>query len=206
MLVDINLLPKKEKKNYSQILFLILFIIIIVIGAILFFLKYQFVTSEIEEKDAILIDIEISIETVQQKQLTKETGNTALQLQKAIDWVEDVPIPTVFFMDHIVSLLPERGFFLNYNYSDTGNVSLNVQFDTKLQVSYYLKELKQSEYIKQVTLTNISASFKEGTEGSMLTKESYVPRYLANFELELDTEKLRDSAMKEEKDNDPSNE
>ncbi len=158
MLVDINLLPEKQKKKYSVISIIALLLVCAALVAIFLFYQYEQVRQQANIVQKQIQDTKM-LRLMKEQKLTEYTSSSAVsELDGAISWTEDLPIPTVFLIRHLSGLLPERGFVLNFNYNDDGNVNLTVQFDTSQEAAYYLKSLKDSAYIEGINLSSIITS------------------------------------------------
>lgn len=208
MLVEINLLPKKEPRNIS---FVLIFsaVILLFIGLITFF-YFQYTTTQ-SKLDQINDQLQTTRELIMletAKQADAENNSSIQTLNELIKWTEDYPIKTVPLIKHFISLLPERGFFMNFAYSKEGIVTLSVQFDYSRESAFYLSELIQSKYISEAKLLSLITSFsdeednKEQTEDQVgsqnekttapqLDSNPYLPRYLATYELKLNHKEIK---------------
>lgn len=187
MLVEINLLPKKESRNTT---------LYVLIGVLLFFLllglgvsiwvgqSYKAKTERVNQEIATtkqLIDIQ------QEKINSSESANSVVELEKAVEWAEENPIKTVPILRKLTALLPDRGFVKTIKYTETGTIELFVQFDTSREASYYLKAMLDSDWIKDVKLISIEAMKNEEEDSEQeiheMGNERYIPRYVAEFEI-----------------------
>ncbi|QED48795.1 hypothetical protein [Cytobacillus dafuensis] len=187
MLVEINLLPKKESRNTA------LFVLVGVL--IFFFLVGIFITMWVGQSyKAKIKTVEQQISTTQQlieidekKMTDAESANSLEELEKAVEWAKEYPIKTVPLLRKFTELLPERGFIQSIQYEETGNIQLLVQFDTKREASYYLKSMLDTDWIEDVRLITLTANepTEEETEQTARTdhEEQYIPRYLADYEI-----------------------
>ncbi|MFD1736028.1 PilN domain-containing protein [Bacillus salitolerans] len=199
MLVDINLLPEKQKRNFA--LYVVLFFVLTasIIGAIIFYLQYQHNTQQVKIIQQQIQDTKM-LRTVQEKKLTDYASSSAVaELETAINWTQELPIPTVFLMRHLSALLPERGYMLNFSYTDDGSVNLTVQFDTSREAAYYLKSLKDSEFIDTVNLTSLVTSAADDEPEVKELVSVLLPRYIGEFQIQLNKSALRDADNKEAK-------
>lgn len=171
MLVEINLLPQKERKNST-------FIAIVSVLAAFLLIATAFYLYEINSTKKSIAVTENAIEqttameaNLQKSQGNQSAGNSAAQLQSAIDWVEKNRIETVPVMQQLTALLPERGFIQTFSYQDTGAVTLSVQFDNPTEAAAFLNSLNHSALITSASLSSLSpASNNSGaTSGSQAT-------------------------------------
>lgn len=206
MLVEINLLPKKEPKKISFLLVGILFILLLAAGGIFFYFQYK---TEIEKLENLKANIQNTKELAaakEQKIAVVESSNSAVELEKMVKWAEEYPIETVSVLRQLISKLPERGFIQSFTYNETGLINLMVQFDTLREASYYLKELSESAWISDAQILSLQTAAvgdeaeattsgqnqaMEDIKGNKLNNDPFLPRYVGNFEIKLNTAELK---------------
>jgi type IV pilus assembly protein PilN len=207
MLVEINLLPQKKQRKSSTIIKIVIILALIsMLFSLLTFWKVQRYNNKINGLQANITDFQQIIEALQQD-VSAESTSSYVELSNAVEWSSSYPIKSVAVLKHLTSLLPERGFLLNYSYLDTGTISLSVQFDTKKEAAYYLKWLNDSEWIETVNLSQLSSNQIEST-GDFTVSETenvgqketqiYLPRYTGSFEITLNKEKIKESQQQSE--------
>lgn len=173
MLVEINLLPQKERKSAA-------FIVIVSIVAALFVLATAIYLYEINSTKGTIASTEKEIEQTQvlvsdlQKQVgSSAAGNSVNQLKTAIDLAEKNRIETVPVMLQLTALLPERGFIQSFSYQESGAVSLTVQFDTTTEAAAYLNSLTNSSMVTSVSMTSLNpVSTNSGTASGSQTNST----------------------------------
>jgi type IV pilus assembly protein PilN len=191
MLIDINLLPKKEKKNYSLSIMIALIAFIFILGTSLFVYFGKTLQSEINQLDAEIVRLNENLQIEQQKVVEVQSTNSVLELKKAVEWVETYPIKSIPVLQHLTSLLPERGFIQQYTYSQEGSVGLTVQFDTSREAAYFLTWLSDSEWVADAKIVSLGL----GSFNDLNTE--FVPRYIGQYEITLAREKVIDFMNKE---------
>lgn len=72
-------------------------------------------------------------------------------------------------MNHLTSLLPERGFIQSFAYTEAGTVTISVQFDNAREAAYFLENLKDSDWIEDVSLTSLTATETDSTNNATQT-------------------------------------
>jgi type IV pilus assembly protein PilN len=195
VLVEINLLPQKQQKRSITLRILIIIALTMLLISLFAFWQVQKYNNEIRHLEANIANFEQSITSLQQE-VNVESANSYVELSNAVEWSLTYPVKSVAVLKHLTSLLPERGFLLTYSYTETGILSLTVQFDTKKEAAYYLSWLSDSPWIEEVKLSQLSSSQIEATDvtpeiqGENET-ESYLPRYTGNFEITLNREAIR---------------
>lgn len=193
MLVDINLLPQKETKNTSKYIIPGIVLLVVLLLSILFIVIMNHFQSKIDElKNELVITRELAA-IEQQKIADFESSSSVIELENAVEWVKKYPTETVPVLEHLIGLLPERGFLQVLSYAGEGTISISVQFDTNREVAYYLKSLSDSELIEAASLLDIQTQ-QLGTEEA----EGYLPRYIAQFDLTIDKQAINELQEEEE--------
>lgn len=186
MLIDINLLPQKERKRRMPVYIAIAVLSITILGTAFLLVYTQLSHQELEN---ITKDLEMKKEFRLQQEITVnniESSDGLEQLHTAVQWAEQYPIDTVPVLEHLTSLLPERGFFRQFNYTEDGMINLNVQFDTSRQAAYFLNDLKNSNWISEAKLTSLETSQGQIEEDLVvLPEDKLMPRYLGQYEISL---------------------
>ncbi|MFD2446224.1 PilN domain-containing protein [Bacillus sp. CGMCC 1.16607] len=193
MLIDINLLPKKEKKNFSLSIMLALLIFIFLIGAIASFYYGSVLKNESLELEKKINQLDENLK-VEQAQVEKvQATNSVVELKNAVDWAQNYPIKSVPVLQHLTSLLPERGFIQNYSYSEEGTILLTVQFDTSREAAYFLNWLTESDWIVEANILKLGLGDQTKSENEDPSPEAeFVPRYIGDYEITLEREKVKE--------------
>lgn len=194
MLVEINLLPQKQRKSSTSLRIVLLMVLLMLLLAALAFWQIQRNNNEINQLQNEIANYEQTIASIQQD-VNPASTSSYVELSNAVDWAANSPIKSVAVLKHLSSLLPERGFLLTYSYTETGTLSLSVQFDTKKEAAYYLKWLNDSEWINEVKLSSLASNQIETTGESGISlndseTDSYLPRYTGSFEITLNRESI----------------
>ncbi|OCA92402.1 hypothetical protein [Pseudobacillus wudalianchiensis] len=201
MLVDINLLPEKEKKRASILIPFLLLLLLIIAGAGTF-LWIQTKKNEVESVDSKLKTTVQLRETLEMSQNEpKGDEEDVKKLNDAIVWAETKKLKAVPVLNHLISLLPERGFFLEYSYTANETVRLGVQFDTSRQAAYYLSELKASEWVADAKIIAVTTSVDEEEKEAkkLLEITDALPRYGVEYEVALDKAFILEKQQSEER-------
>ncbi|WP_335869186.1 PilN domain-containing protein [Bacillus sp. 2205SS5-2] len=183
MLIEINLLPDKIQKKKAPLYVMVVLMLIslfIFMGVFLFSKSMQ---KEIAAKDAQLQTVESYREQLEGQLSTFQTSDSVRQLEDAVKWAAWYPLDTVPVMNHLISLLPKRGFFQEFSYQEDGTISLNVQFDSSREAAYYLSDLKQSNWISSATLNQLSTT--EVSPEKSIMDDTTLPRYYGEYEIKI---------------------
>jgi Tfp pilus assembly protein PilN len=163
MLVEINLLPQKEPRKFNIIILLVLLALIILVGAF-YFWQIQTAKSELQNLDKqITMTKEVAVKEEQNAEKNESQMSISL-LKNAVEWANTYPIQTIPIMQHLTSLLPERGFIQSFAYAEAGTVILTVQFDSAREAAYFLDNLGESEWVGEPTLNSLTIEEKEEAE------------------------------------------
>lgn len=186
MIVEINLLPKKEPKNVVFLFITVIITAIVVIAAAVFYVLIDRAETQIDSLEKELKQTQALQAIEQQKLADMQSVKEIEELDKTVQWAKDYPLKMVPLLRNMTKLLPERGFIMNFSYAEDGTVTVSVQFDTSEQAAYYLKRLSDAKFIADVqlkSLTAVNANEKSDEQGT--TEEQVVPRYLAQYEMHI---------------------
>lgn len=222
MLVEINLLPQKEPRKFNIIILIVLMALISLVGAF-YFWQIRTTKSELQNFDK---QISMTKEVAVKEQQNAETNGTKMSislLKGAVEWANSYPIQTIPIMQHLTSLLPERGFIQSFAYAEAGTVILTVQFDSAREAAYFLDNLGESEWVGEPTLNSLTIEEKEeasdttaqttgedsaaeavnenqasttGIENKDVSNDQYLPRYIGQFEIKLNIVKIKELTTK----------
>lgn len=186
MLVDINLLPQKERDRPAPLIAAISILVV----AVMIWAVFVFLTKS-EENEQLVLAVQSEQVAAEQAVITAqlETAqgmNEEQQLKATVDWAESYQFDTVPLLEELVAILPERGFFDSFSYIGLDQATLSVQFDKSREAAYYLAQLKASELIQSVTLDTVAQKEVDTTEteeGVVIEKAvmEELPRYIATY-------------------------
>ncbi|TWT26267.1 PilN domain-containing protein [Planomicrobium sp. CPCC 101110] len=187
MLVDINLLPQKERDRPA---FIVAAISILVL-AVIIWAVFAFLANANEKEGAALAaqSAEIAAEqgAIRQQLEATQGMNEEQQLKATVDWAESYQFDTLPLLGELVSKLPERGFFDSFSYTGMDQAALTVQFDTAREAAYYLTQLKASELLASAKLDSVTQQevAAESAEDGAVDEDALAenPRYLATYTL-----------------------
>lgn len=187
MLVDINLLPQKERDRPA---FLIAALSILLLGLLVWAALFFMAKAEAAE-GAVLVSQSAEL-TFQQEAIRAQLEATAgmneeQQLKATVDWAESYQYDTIPLLEELAGLLPARGFFDQINFSEPNTATLIVQFDATRDAAYYLAQLKASELLDFASLDNVTSVAltltEEEQEAADEEETIETPRYLATYTL-----------------------
>jgi type IV pilus assembly protein PilN len=192
MLVDINLLPVKEQKSLKTTILLIAAVTMLLGSGTWLGLDYYVSTGELQEKERLLEQEKLLVQTQLKNQQQSGPIVESAPLAEKIEYIRGKKIAATDLLQHLVALLPERGFFMKYEYKDKKTVLVEAQFDTLAETSHYLYELTNSPYLAAATIEKMeTTNFEEINEGEDMTAlEDYLPRYRSLYKIEFEREKI----------------
>lgn len=194
MLVDINLLPQKERDRPAFLIAAIsILLMAVIIWGVFAFLANA---NENEQTELAAESQQVAAEqaAIRSQLEAKQGMNEEQQLKATVDWAESYQFDTLPLLGDLVSKLPQRGFFDSFSYVGLDQAVLTVQFDTAREAAFYLAQLKTSELLKSATLDSVTqeelqeeATATEGTTVVVVEEEEDAvienPRYLATYTL-----------------------
>lgn len=183
MLIEINLLPEKEKRNVTNVLILLIIGLLLIAGLQFLFMSYQSAQDELLEIEQEFNDITTEREMLNQ-QLTGGMQSDFDHLLKTVEKLEEYKVPASSILSELVRALPERGFFSSYSYTYSGKIELNAYFDIIDDVAQYTNALLILEEVESVKVNSIE-TYKRLEDEIDFQFHGYLPRYLATFEIEL---------------------
>ena len=168
MLVEINLLPQKEPRKFNILYLSVIAALLILISGVYGWQVYS-TKSDVASLDQQIANTQKIADATEKNASQNRTSNSASLLKAAVDWAKDYPIQTIPVMNHLTSLLPERGFIQSFAYTETGTVTISVQFDNAREAAYFLENLKDSDWIEDVSLTSLTATETASTNNATQT-------------------------------------
>jgi type IV pilus assembly protein PilN len=192
MLVDVNLLPVKEKTSLTSTI-LIIAAVTMLLGATTWLgLDYYVSTGELQEKERLLLQEKLIVQNELQKREQANQVIDSAPLVEKIEYIQGKEIAAADLLQHLVALLPERGYFMKYEYQDKKTVNIEVRFDTLADTSHYLHELTNSPYLTEAAIEKMeTTNFEEINEGKDMTAfENILPRYHSLYKIEFQKDKI----------------
>ncbi|WP_226535977.1 PilN domain-containing protein [Fictibacillus halophilus] len=191
MLVDINLLPIKEKTSLTSTILIIVAVIMLLGATTWLGLDYYVSTGKLQEKERLLQQEKLIVQTEQKREQANRVIDSAPLVEK-IEYIQGKEIAAADLLQHLVALLPERGYFMKYEYQDKKTVNIEVRFDTLADTSHYLHELTNSPYLTEAAIEKMeTTNFEEINEGKDMTAfENILPRYHSLYKIEFQKDKI----------------
>ncbi|MCM3663834.1 hypothetical protein M3204_05430 [Mesobacillus subterraneus] len=189
MLVEINLLPKKEPKTSALFAITLFLLFLFAIGASLVFWQARINEASLQELDREIEAVQKLNTALQSKITEKENSDSFAELQSAVIWAEEFTPETVRLLRSLIALLPEQGFIQFFNYQDKGTVKVRIQVESSRDAAYFLSSLKQSEWVRNASVFSIEAVKKDETaKDKDIESAAVMPAYFAEFEISFNKE------------------
>lgn len=181
MLVDINLLPDKEKERST-----LLIVALSILGAAILISFVLFLMAQNQEKQSVNLKQQLTTLEEQQAEVAasmqvSEFEMDKIALESTVAWAEAYEFDTVPLLAGLVRLLPERGFFDSFLFTGPNLATLVVQFNSANEAAYYLTRLQAADFLDDATFDSVDAvsDSAEDIEG----ETQKIPRYLAIYTL-----------------------
>ena len=189
MLVDINLLPDKERERSTYVIAALA----IIGAALLVWLIFFFVTTNLSKKNETinhqLVTVLQSQEDIRTNLKVSQSLGAKKQLEATVEWAESYQLDTVPVLKETISMLPKRGFFRSVEFLETNLAMLTIQFDTTTEAAHYLSRLQSSSVLSGASLNSVVAEELDEVPEDVLW--SPLPRYIAEYSIELTDSRLR---------------
>ena len=189
MIVNVNLLPQREKRNVVMYILLLIFFVCIFVT----FLSFYMMKNNEEQKKASLEQQLAATQAalIQQKksQQSSEDPSDEVKLQNEVKQLQDSTFSTVTIIDQLTKLLPMYGVFQSLNYESGGTITLQVRFNDQREAIYYFARLQKQSWVDQVNLSSIEAEEVSNTDQTSNVQE--VSGYIANYEIQVNKDKVK---------------
>jgi type IV pilus assembly protein PilN len=200
MLVDINLLPQKEKRSKAAYISLASAGLAAVILSVSLYIYLGSQKEEIEQIDTQIAQTNEILEAQRVKLADYESSNSVGELENAISWAKEQPFSMVYILNEVTKLLPERGYITEFEKDEENKIKQIVQFDTKSQAAYYLNSLLSLGWLDEAILTEAKTTdvLKDDDEETSAAAEEILPRYFAAYELQINSSLLKQEIEEKE--------
>ncbi|MGG0644515.1 hypothetical protein ABE021_11300 [Sporosarcina gallistercoris] len=178
MLVDINLLPEKEKERSGLLYAALAFIGAALLFWLIFFFLTRSMTSDTERLDNQLVKLQETQSELSGQLDRSDTAQSHDQLAASVKWVEDYRYETAPLLEDLVAQLPRRGFFRSLAFAAPHQATVEIQFDDKTEAAYYLTRIMSSDLVETASIESIEAEEIDQEEGVV---SNWLPRYLATY-------------------------
>lgn len=169
MLIEINLLPKKQPKNFA--IFISTFIFLIILCGSLGFMYYYSTTINTQ-----INTIKQSAHTVQVErlELEKEISDrmTATELNQSDVILKDIVDKTVMtsvLIEQMDAQLPDGAEIPTYNYADAAAMNITVKVNVANEVGQFAEGLEALTWVDRAKVQTITANTgeEEGFTGTL---------------------------------------
>ncbi|MHC8517180.1 PilN domain-containing protein [Sporosarcina sp. ITBMC105] len=181
MLVDINLLPEKERERSTLLLAaLILIGAALLLWAVFFISSLQLAKSTTQVEGQI-VELHARQEAIRERLQPTDTVSDRDQLAATVTWAESYQFATLPLLREMIALLPDRGFFVTFQFTAPNQATFAVQFDDKQDAAHYLTRIQASSLVNTSMIESLVAEELEEGDGK---NENVLPRFLATYVVE----------------------
>lgn len=179
MLVDINLLPEKERERST----LLIAALVILSAAILFwatvFLLSLSLSKETVRAETQIASLHARQEAVREDIKPSPDAADRERLAATVEWAEAYQFDTLPLLREMIALLPERGFFVSFVFNAPHKSTVVVQFDDKSDAAFYLTRIKSSTVVSAAAMESVVAENQDGESDTEV-----LPRFIATYQIE----------------------
>ncbi|MBO8157121.1 MAG: hypothetical protein H0Z32_11725 [Bacillaceae bacterium] len=178
MLVDINLLPKKESKGR---LFYMLLVFLFITGGATGYVLFQEIGSvkqDVAELQSEIQDVQLEQARIQKKVDSQEDLKRFAGMENWINTIEQNRLSNVALIGVLSKLLPKQASFQLFSYQE-GTVTLEIQVNSEMDAAYYYEYLKRQPWTDEVKLLQVESS------GDSLNGDVQTDIYRAFFEIKV---------------------
>jgi type IV pilus assembly protein PilN len=204
MLVDINLLPKRDEKNIALYLITIIVVLLLTAASIFFVISLNGKKDELQYLDKQITLNQTILDNYYSKLSQYKSSGSIEELENAIKWVDEQPYNLVFILQQLTKSLPQRGFIIDFEMNEEHVITQRVQFDTKSEAAYYLASILKYPWVEEAIISEAKTTevLKYNSEQisnayELLNKANILPRYYAEYQIRLDTQKVKELSEKQ---------
>jgi type IV pilus assembly protein PilN len=209
MLVDINLLPKRDEKNIAFYVITIIVVLLLTAASIFFVISLNGKKDELQYLDKQISLNQTILDNLYAKLSQYETSSSIEELENAIKWVNEQPYNLVYILQQLTKSLPQRGFIIDYEMNEEHVITQRVQFDTKSEAAYYLTSILKYSWVEEAIISEAKTTevLKDNSEQisyvyAILNEANILPRYYAEYQIRLDIQKVKELSEKQNSTND----
>lgn len=186
MLIEINLLPKKEQKKKS--LFLFIFCLLILFSLLVLWFYYQATTLKEEiakiQQNTTHYQQELAHLEKDLPPIMESNLNSIQTLKEMVKEAKQYPVNTVDLLSRMTKLLPESGYFQSFQYSED-TILLTIGIKQEMEAAFYYRHLLEEDWTEDVRIIQVSAIRDEEENLNTLSE------YTAQFEIILNKSHLQ---------------
>lgn len=167
MFIEINLLPKRPKKNIATLFSIIFFIIIITIALGFIYLYVKDIKSQTEQTSNIAHQVQLERIKVEKEIKEKEEKNEVNDTDKELITIINDTVYTSNVINGIQQKLPLNGKLRNYSYSEGTLMSVTLHVDESYRIGKYAEDLETIKWISEAKVNSINADKEKGFIGTL---------------------------------------
>jgi len=181
-LVDINLLPKYERRGEGSSIFFFLFLLLTLAAFLSIGVFYYMYKGNLSDLEAEYLRLE-----AEEASLVAELASLDLaegeSLKSSVQFAEGQRLETSKLITKLDQLLPKQAYLNTYTYRSR-ETTISTHLASLESVATYTSALTQSDFFQDVKLTEVKLLSEEG-------KEDGRKYYEADFTIEPDRQRLK---------------
>src|SRR5690625_1392259 len=181
-LVDINLLPKYERRGEGSSIFFFLFLLLTLAAFLSIGVFYYMYKGNLSDLEAEYLRLE-----AEEASLVAEVASLDLaegeSLKSSVQFAEGQRLETSKLITKLDQLLPKQAYLNTYTYRSR-ETTISTHLASLESVATYTSALTQSDFFQDVKLTEVKLLSEEG-------KEDGRKYYEADFTIEPDRQRLK---------------
>lgn len=181
MLVDINLLPEKERERSTLLLAALILIGAALLLWAIFFISSLQLAKATTQVEGQIVELHARQEAIRERLQPTDTVSDRDQLATTVTWAESYQFATLPLLREMIALLPDRGFFVAFQFTAPNQATIAVQFDDKQDAAHYLTRIQASSLVNTAMIESLVAEELEEGDGK---NENVLPRFLATYVVE----------------------
>ncbi len=190
MPVEINLLPKRKKKDRTIIRLISIVSTLSLLSVLLITVYAKLVESETEQLEQQYDELRIKSAQLQ-GDIDEMDDSDEAKLISLIKELEDKVVPASQVLHEVVTRMPEQGYLIEYDYRSPFHLDLEIAFIEMKDLSYYYVELMDSPFVDDVNVQSLFGDEITIDEEETLLTEEYLPHYKTYLSITLNPDAIK---------------
>ncbi|MCP8617939.1 PilN domain-containing protein [Salirhabdus salicampi] len=153
MLVEVNLLPRKERKSKIFVFGVASSVLLLAAVSVLAFYYISSLKENIAQMEKQASQVEQQASALQAE--LNDSVSDFSQLDHTVTMLRDYPVASSQVVANASKLLPSAGYFQSLQYH-AGSISLNILLEDDIAAAYYFNHLSNAEWVNEVTLSSVA--------------------------------------------------
>ncbi|WP_243292064.1 hypothetical protein [Bacillus sp. FJAT-47783] len=187
MLIEINLLQKKEPKKPSFLFFIVILILFVASIGITFYYQYVHLQKEVVQIQNQVVTLEAERIELEKKRKTVSTSNeeSIRQLESFVESAKSYQLNTIDLLNRLTAHLPPSSVFVEFHLAEN-IVTVSIQIEKEVDAGFYYRHLYDEPWTDDVKLLQVEAIRTDETDNHNTLSE-----YIATFEVTINKSALQ---------------